>query len=115
VQKPQDIPEGDRRLAHPRFQGQNLVQNIELVHRLEAIARDLGCTPGQLVLAWLLAQGPEVVAIPGTKRIDRLQENLGALNVTLGPADVARIGEAVPSGAAAGPRYPEAMMKSVHL
>jgi aryl-alcohol dehydrogenase-like predicted oxidoreductase len=115
VQKPQDIPEGDRRLAHPRFQGQNLVQNIELVHRLEAIARDLGCTPGQLVLAWLLAQGPEVVAIPGTKRVDRLQENLGALNVTLGPADVARIGEAIPSGAAAGPRYPEAMMKSVHL
>ena len=115
VQKPQDIPEGDRRLAHPRFQGQNLVQNIELVHRLEAIARDKGCTPGQLVLAWLLAQGPDVVAIPGTKRLDRLHENLGALDVRLSPADVARIGEAVPAGAAAGPRYPEAVMKGVHI
>jgi aryl-alcohol dehydrogenase-like predicted oxidoreductase len=115
VQKPADIPEGDRRLAHPRFQGQNLVQNIELVHRLEAIARERGCTPAQLVLAWLLAQGPEVVAIPGTKRLDRLQENLGALSVRLSPADVARIGEAVPTGAAAGPRYPEAQLKGVHI
>jgi aryl-alcohol dehydrogenase-like predicted oxidoreductase len=115
VQKPADIPEGDRRLAHPRFQGQNLVQNIELVHRLEAIARERGCTPGQLVLAWLLAQGPEVVAIPGTKRLDRLQENLGALSVSLTAADIARIGEAVPKGAAAGPRYPEAQLKGVHI
>ncbi len=115
VQKPADIPEGDRRLAHPRFQGQNLVQNIELVHRLEAIARARGCTPPQLVLAWLLGQGPEVVAIPGTKRLDRLQENLGALNVKLSPADVASIGEAVPAGAAGGPRYPEAQMKGVHI
>ena len=115
VQKPADIPEGDRRLAHPRFQGQNLVQNIELVHRLEAIARERGCTPAQLVLAWLLAQGPEVVAIPGTKRLDRLQENLGALNVKLSPADVASIGETVPAGAAGGPRYPEAQMKGVHI
>ena len=115
VQKPADIPEGDRRLAHPRFQGQNLVQNIELVHRLEAIARERGCTPGQLVLAWLLAQGPEVVAIPGTKRLDRLQENLGALNVKLSPADVASIGEAVPAGAVGGSRYPEAQMKGVHI
>jgi aryl-alcohol dehydrogenase-like predicted oxidoreductase len=115
VQKPADIPEGDRRLAHPRFQGQNLVQNIELVQRLVAIARERGCTPGQLVLAWLLAQGPDVVAIPGTKRLDRLQENLGALNVTLSPADVMRIGETVPTGAAAGSRYPEAQMKGVHI
>jgi aryl-alcohol dehydrogenase-like predicted oxidoreductase len=115
VQKPADIPEGDRRLAHPRFQGQNLIANIELVHRLEAIARERGCTPGQLVLAWLLAQGPEVVAIPGTKRLDRLQENLKALSVSLSPADIARIGEAVPKGAAAGPRYPEAQLKGVHI
>jgi aryl-alcohol dehydrogenase-like predicted oxidoreductase len=115
VQKPADIPEGDRRLAHPRFQGQNLVRNIELVHSLEAIARERGCTLGQLVLAWLLAQGPEVVAIPGTKRVNRLQENLGALNVKLSPADLASIGEAVPAGAAGGPRYPEAQMKGVHI
>ena len=115
IQKPQDIPEGDRRLAHPRFQGQNLVQNLELVHRLEDLARHHGCTPGQLVLAWLLAQGQDVVAIPGTKRYDRLQENLGALKVQLTPADLASIDEAVPTGAAAGPRYPEAMMKGVHI
>jgi aryl-alcohol dehydrogenase-like predicted oxidoreductase len=115
IQKPQDIPEGDRRLAHPRFQGQNLVQNLELLHRLEALARAKGCTPGQLALAWLLAQGPEVVAIPGTKRIDRLEENLGALDVRLSPADLASIAAAVPAGAAAGPRYPEAQMKGVHL
>jgi aryl-alcohol dehydrogenase-like predicted oxidoreductase len=115
IQKPQDIPEGDRRLAHPRFQGDNLVQNIALVKKLEALAREKGCTPGQLVLAWLLAQGKEVVAIPGTKRIDRLQENLGALKVQLSAEDVRRIGEAVPVGAAGGTRYPEAMMKSVHI
>jgi len=115
IQKPQDIPEGDRRLAHPRFQGQNLVKNLELVHRLEDMARGKGCTPGQLVLAWLLAQGQDVVAIPGTKRVDRLQENLGALKVRLTPAEVAGIAEAVPADAAAGPRYPEAMMKGVYL
>jgi aryl-alcohol dehydrogenase-like predicted oxidoreductase len=115
IQKPQDIPEGDRRLAHPRFQGQNLVQNLELVHRLEDLARRRGCTAGQLVLAWLLAQGQDVVAIPGTKRVDRLQDNLGALNVQLTAADVSSIAEAVPADAAAGPRYPEAMMKGVYL
>jgi aryl-alcohol dehydrogenase-like predicted oxidoreductase len=115
IQKPQDIPEGDRRLAHPRFQGQNLVQNLELVHRLEELARTKGCTPGQLVLAWLLAQGQDVVAIPGTKRFDRLQENLGAAKIQLSPADLARINEVVPLGAAAGPRYPEGTMKTVYL
>jgi aryl-alcohol dehydrogenase-like predicted oxidoreductase len=115
IQKPQDIPEGDRRLAHPRFQGDNLVRNIELVKKLETLAREKGCTPGQLVLAWLLAQGREVVAIPGTKRADRLQENLGALNVQLTPADVTRIAETVPTGAAAGPRYPEAQLKGVFI
>jgi aryl-alcohol dehydrogenase-like predicted oxidoreductase len=115
IQKPADIPEGDRRLAHPRFQGQNLVQNLELVHRLEDLARGKGCTPGQLVLAWLLAQGQNVVAIPGTKRLDRLQENLGALTVQLSAAEVAAVGEAVPTGAAAGPRYPEAAMKGVYI
>jgi aryl-alcohol dehydrogenase-like predicted oxidoreductase len=115
IQKPQDIPEGDRRLAHPRFQGDNLVRNIELVKKLEALARDKGCTAGQLVLAWLLAQGRDVVAIPGTKRVDRLHENLGALKVKLAPGDVARIGEVVPSGAAAGLRYPEAQLKGVYI
>jgi aryl-alcohol dehydrogenase-like predicted oxidoreductase len=115
IQKPQDIPEGDRRLAHPRFQGDNLVRNIDLVKKLEGIARAQGCTPGQLVLAWLLAQGQDIVAIPGTKRVDRLQENLGALNVQLSADDVRRIAEAAPVGAAAGGRYPEAMLKAVYI
>jgi aryl-alcohol dehydrogenase-like predicted oxidoreductase len=115
IQKPEDIREGDRRLAHPRFQGDNLVRNIALVKKLEAIAREKGCTPGQLVLAWLLAQGPDVVAIPGTKRVDRLQENLGALRVKLTGEDVRRIAEAVPVGAAGGGRYPEAQLKTVHI
>ena len=115
IQKPQDIPEGDRRLAHPRFQGDNLVRNIGLVKKLEAIAREKGCTPGQLVLAWLLAQGQDVVAIPGTKRADRLQENLGALKVRLSADDVRRIAEAAPVGAGAGGRYPDAQLKAVHI
>jgi aryl-alcohol dehydrogenase-like predicted oxidoreductase len=115
IHKPQDIPEGDRRLAHPRFQGDNLVRNLELVGKLEVVAREKGCTPGQLVLAWLLAQGDDVVAIPGTKRVDRLRENLGALKVALTAEDIRRIIDAVPAGAAAGPRYPEAMLKSVYL
>ena len=115
IQKPQDIPEGDRRLAHPRFQGDNLVRNIHLVQKLETIAREKGCTPGQLVLAWLLAQGRDVVAIPGTKRADRLQENLGALKVQLSADDVRRIGETAPVGAGAGGRYPEAQLKAVYI
>ena len=115
IHKPADIPEGDRRLAHPRFQGDNLVKNIGLVKKLEAIAREKGCTPGQLVLAWLLAQGREVVAIPGTKRVDRLQENLGALKVQLSADDVRRIADAVPADAAAGGRYSEAQLKTVYL
>ena len=115
IQKPQDLPEGDRRLAHPRFQGENLVRNINLVKKLEAIAREKGCTPGQLVLAWLLAQGRDVLAIPGTKRIDRLQENLAALKVKLTDEDVRRISDTAPVGAAAGGRYPEAQLKAVYI
>ncbi len=115
VHKPQDIPEGDRRLAHPRFQGDNLVRNIELVKRLEAFAREKGCTPGQLVLAWLLAQGRDIVPIPGTKRIERLEENARAVDVLLSPEDVRRISAAVPAGAAAGLRYPAPLMKALNL
>jgi aryl-alcohol dehydrogenase-like predicted oxidoreductase len=115
IQKLADIPEGDRRRDHPRFQDGNFGHNVELVHRIEALARDKGCTPAQLVLAWLLAQGPDVLPIPGTKRKDRLEENLGALAVRLSPAEVARISEAVPAGASAGTRYPAAQMKAVNI
>jgi aryl-alcohol dehydrogenase-like predicted oxidoreductase len=115
IQKPEDIPEGDRRRDHPRFQDGNFAHNVELVHRLEALAREKGCTPSQLVLAWLLAQGPDVLPIPGTKRKDRLEDNLGALAVRLSAADVARVSAAVPPGAAAGTRYPAGMMKGVNI
>jgi aryl-alcohol dehydrogenase-like predicted oxidoreductase len=110
-----DIPDGDRRRDHPRFQDGNLARNRELVERLEAMASEKGCTVGQLVLAWLLAQGPDLVPIPGTKRRERLEENVGALQVKLSPADVKRISDAMPAGAAAGLRYPEPQMKGVGI
>ncbi|HEY7517642.1 MAG TPA: aldo/keto reductase [Methylomirabilota bacterium] len=115
VHKVADIPEDDRRRAHPRFEEKNLQRNAELVKKVEQFARDKGCTPGQLALAWLLARGRDIVPIPGTKRRDRLEENLGALQVRLTPDDVARISDAVPAGAVAGLRYPEPMMKGVYL
>jgi aryl-alcohol dehydrogenase-like predicted oxidoreductase len=105
---------GDRRGQHPRFMAENLMRNRALVERIEAIAREKSCTPAQLVLAWLLAQGPDIVPIPGTKRRERLGENLGALAVRLSATDVARISAAVPPGAAAGLRYPEGLMKAVY-
>jgi aryl-alcohol dehydrogenase-like predicted oxidoreductase len=110
-----ELKAGDPRARHPRFAGDNLQHNLGLVQRLDAIAAEKGCTTGQLVLAWLLAQGPDVLAIPGTKRRERLRENIGALSVTLSPAEVARITAAIPAGAAKGTRYPEALMPGVHV
>jgi aryl-alcohol dehydrogenase-like predicted oxidoreductase len=110
-----DLPADDRRRQHPRFQSQHFDHNRKLVLRLEEIAREKGCTPSQLVLAWLLARGEDILPIPGTKRIAYLEENLGALDVPLSPGDLARIDEVMPVGAAAGLRYPEAQMKGVHL
>jgi aryl-alcohol dehydrogenase-like predicted oxidoreductase len=110
-----DLPEGDRRLQHPRFQGDALDKNVELVTRLEAIAREKKCTPAQLVLAWLVAQGKDIVPIPGTKRKQRIDENLAALNIRLSPEDLKRISDAAPSGAGAGTRYPAETMKRVYL
>jgi aryl-alcohol dehydrogenase-like predicted oxidoreductase len=111
----QDLPEGDRRLAHPRFQGENLDKNVTLAARLEAIAKEKKCTPAQLALAWVLAQGKDVVAIAGTKRKQRFDENLGALNVRLSESDLKRISDAAPLGAGAGDRYPTENMKRVYL
>jgi aryl-alcohol dehydrogenase-like predicted oxidoreductase len=110
-----DVPEGDRRLQHPRFQGENLDRNVQLVARLEQISQEKKCTLSQLVLAWLLAQGSDIVAIPGTKRKQRVDENLAALKVKLTEQDLKRISEAVPPGAAAGTRYPAEGMKRVYL
>ena len=105
----------NRRAAHPRFQAENFAHNRALVARIEKLAADKGCTPAQITLAWVLAQGPDVVAIPGTRYADRLAQNLGALKVTLTPEEVARMSAAVPAGTAAGQRYPAAAMKAVYL
>ena len=110
-----DLPEGDRRLAHPRFQGDALDKNVQLVSRLESIAREKHCSVPQLALAWVLAQGKDIVPIPGTKRKQRIDENLRALDVKLSPDDVKRISEAAPPGAGAGTRYPADAMKRVYL
>jgi aryl-alcohol dehydrogenase-like predicted oxidoreductase len=110
-----DLPDGDRRLAHPRFQGEYLDNNVKVVKRLEEIAVEKKCTPAQLVLAWLLAQGKDLVPIPGTKRRQRVDENLAALEVKLSPHDVQRISEIAPPGAGAGPRYPTDALKRVYL
>ena len=104
-----------RRAVHPRFQAENFARNRELVGHIEAMAAEKGCTPAQLTLAWLLAQGDDVVAIPGTRYQNRLDENLGALRLKLTGDEVARIAAAVPRGAAAGTRYPAGGMKSVYL
>jgi aryl-alcohol dehydrogenase-like predicted oxidoreductase len=111
IQKPEDLAGGDYRLTTPRFQGENFQRNLDLVKRVEEIARAKRCTPAQLALAWVLAQGSGIVPIPGTKRRKYLQENIGALEVDLTNEDLARIDEVVPKDAFAGSRYPEAMMK----
>jgi aryl-alcohol dehydrogenase-like predicted oxidoreductase len=115
VHKVEDLPADDRRRAHPRFAEDNLKHNVEYVKKVEQFAREKRCTPGQLVLAWLLAQGPDLVPIPGTKRSERVQENVGAADITLNKDEVARISDAVPVGVAAGLRYPEPLMKAVYL
>jgi aryl-alcohol dehydrogenase-like predicted oxidoreductase len=110
-----DLPEGDRRLQHPRFQGENLDKNVALANRIEEFARKKGCSASQLALAWMLAQGPDIVPIFGTKRPARLDENLRALEVKLSAAEVAELAKLIPAGAAAGTRYPEGQMKTIYL
>jgi aryl-alcohol dehydrogenase-like predicted oxidoreductase len=110
-----NLAAGDTRGRHPRFAPENFPKNRILVERIEAIAEDNECTPAQLALAWLLAQGPDVIPIPGTKQIRRLEENLGTLRVRLTPAEVERISAAIPIGAAAGLRYPEGGMRGVYI
>jgi aryl-alcohol dehydrogenase-like predicted oxidoreductase len=110
-----NLDAGDTRGRHPRFMGDNFAKNRALVERIEAIANEKGCTPAQLALAWLLAQGPDVLPIPGTKQIVRLEENLGATRVRLTPDEIDRISAAIPIGAAAGTRYPEGGMRGVYI
>ena len=115
VKSAADIPEGDGRGRHPRFAADNLARNLQLVAAIEAMAKAKGCTPGQVALAWLLAQGTDIVPIPGTKRSARVDENVGALDVALSAEDVAKLSSALPPGAAAGGRYPDGGMKGVYL
>ncbi len=103
-----------RKQTHPRFQGENLKKNLKLVERVEEIAKGKGCTPAQLALAWVMAQGKDIVPIPGTKRVKYLEENAGALDVNLTREDLKRISEVIPLGAAAGTRYAESGMQSVN-
>jgi aryl-alcohol dehydrogenase-like predicted oxidoreductase len=110
----EDFAADDYRRFSPRFQGENFQKNLELVRRVQAIAKEKGCTPAQLALAWVLAQGEDIVPIPGTKRRKYLEDNVGALNVQLTPQDLRRLDEVFPHGAAAGLRYSETMMKVVN-
>jgi aryl-alcohol dehydrogenase-like predicted oxidoreductase len=105
IKKFEDLPEDDYRRYYPRFQGDNFLKNVELVTLMEKMAERKGCTPAQLSLAWLLAQGEQIVPIPGTKRLDRVQENIGALQVTLTDNNLAEIESISPKGVAAGSRF----------
>jgi aryl-alcohol dehydrogenase-like predicted oxidoreductase len=109
-----DLASDDFRRSNPRFQGENFIHNIELYKRAETIAHEKKCTPAQLALAWLLAQGTDIVPIPGTKRRKYLEENIDAVALHLTTEDVAHISAAIPAGAAAGTRYPERSMSAVN-
>jgi aryl-alcohol dehydrogenase-like predicted oxidoreductase len=110
----EDLPADDYRRNSPRFQGENFEKNLDLVRRVEEIAKEKGVKPSQLALAWVLAQGEDIVPIPGTKRRTYLEENVAALDVKLTPQDLQRIEEIFPQGAASGQRYPEHMMAIVN-
>jgi aryl-alcohol dehydrogenase-like predicted oxidoreductase len=113
IKKFDDLAPDDYRRNSPRFQGENFQKNLQLVQRIQQMAAEKSCTPAQLALAWVLAQGKDIVPIPGTTKRKNLDENLGALEVSLTPADLARIQELAPRGAAAGDRYNQEMMKRV--
>jgi aryl-alcohol dehydrogenase-like predicted oxidoreductase len=109
-----DLAEDDFRRQHPRFMGENFQKNLDLVARVEEIAKEHDCTAAQLALAWVLAQGDDIVPIPGTRRPERLEENVRALNIVLSENDLLRIDAAAPKGATAGPRYSEAGMRTIN-
>jgi len=110
----EDFEEGDYRRLSPRFQGENFNKNLYLVKRIELLAKEKGCTPSQLALAWVLAQGDFLFPIPGTKKVKYLEENIEAANIVLSPKELEQIDKVFPKDVAAGLRYPEAMMKTVN-
>jgi aryl-alcohol dehydrogenase-like predicted oxidoreductase len=115
ITSPEDLTEGDFRRGHPRFSGENFARNLALVERVRQLAADKGVTPSQLAIAWVLAQGTDVVAIPGTKRRSYLEENAAAMEVQLSPDDLAAVEEVAPLGAAAGERYTPEQLTRVDL
>jgi aryl-alcohol dehydrogenase-like predicted oxidoreductase len=112
--KPQDLPEGDRRRQFPRFQGENFQKNLDLVRKIEEMAARKGCKPSQLALAWVLAQGQDIVPIPGTKKLKYLEENSGAVDVSLSDSELREIDQLIPHGLATGQRYPAEAMGAVN-
>jgi aryl-alcohol dehydrogenase-like predicted oxidoreductase len=114
-QKPEDLPEGDFRRSSPRWSPENFQKNLDLVATVKEIANEKGHTPAQIALAWVLAQGDDIVPIPGTRRVERLEENAGALDVRLTADDLGRLDAAFPRGAAVGDRYAAAGMKTLNL
>ncbi len=114
IRRFEDLAQDDYRRFSPRFQGENFARNLELVARVEALAKEKGCTPAQLALAWVMAQGEDVVPIPGTKKRARLEENAGAEDVVLTEHDLDRIDAVAPRGAAAGERYAPEFMRFVN-
>lgn len=115
IKKFEDLEEDDYRRFSPRFAGDNFDKNIELVKKIESIANEKNCTPAQLALAWVMAQGDHIFPIPGTKRVKYLEENVKAVDIHLSEKELQQIEDIFPKGAAAGTRYPEAFMKSVNL
>ena len=113
-QTPEDIPADDYRRNHPRFQGENFYHNLELTKRMEEIAKVKNCTPSQLAIAWVLAQGKDIVPIPGTKKTKYIEENAASVDVKLNENDLKKLDEAIPRGIAKGMRYAEAAMKAVN-
>jgi aryl-alcohol dehydrogenase-like predicted oxidoreductase len=114
IKRFEDFAPDDYRRVSPRFVGENFQKNLDLVARVETLAKEKKCSPSQLALAWLLAQGDDIIPIPGTKRRTYLEENVGALSVELTPRDLRRIDEVAPRGAASGDRYPAQMMATVN-
>ena len=114
IKRIDDLAADDFRRTHPRFTGENFQKNLDLVARVEEIAREQNCTPAQLALAWVLAQGDDIVPIPGTRHPERVEENLHSLDIVLSENDLRRIDAAAPKGVAAGERYSEGGMKSIN-
>ena len=114
IKSPNDLAEDDWRRGHPRFQGDNFRKNLDLVKQIEALAQHKGVKPSQLALAWVLAQGSDIIPIPGTKRVKYLEENAAAVNIRLTRDELQQLSAALPPGAAAGMRYAEAGMQAVN-